>query len=63
MTPGLVVCVIESSKNIRTNINKERVVLVRWTPHPVIVTIRDHGNYIRVPVYSFDYRVGVLLKY
>ena len=25
---------------------------VRWTPHPVIVTIRDNKDYIRVLVYS-----------
>ena len=28
------------------------VVLLRWTPHPVIVTIRDNGDYIRVFLYS-----------
>ena len=26
---------------------------VRWTPHPVIVTIRDIGDYIRALVYSY----------
>ena len=26
---------------------------VRWTPHPVIVTIRDIKDYIRVLIYSY----------
>ena len=28
-------------------------VRVRWTPHPVIVTIGDHRDYIRVLIYSY----------
>ena len=32
----------------------------RWTPHPVIVTIRDHRDYIRVIIFLLYhyYRVG-----
>ena len=26
---------------------------LRWTPHPVIVTIQDNGNYIKVLLYSY----------
>ena len=33
-------------------------VYLRWTPHPVIVTIRDNRDYSRVLVYSYYYRVG-----
>ena len=29
-----------------------KVLEVRWTPHPVIVTIRDNRDYIRVLLYS-----------
>ena len=28
------------------------MVLIRWTPHPVIVTIGDNRDYIRVLLYS-----------
>ena len=41
------------------------LVLVRWTPHPVIVTIMDNRDYIRVLVYSYYTTItgpGVLLK-
>ena len=27
---------------------------VKWTPHPVVVTVRDNGDYIRALVHS-DY--------
>ena len=36
----------------------------RWTPHPVIVTIRDNRDYIRVLLYSYYTTItgwGVLL--
>ena len=42
------------------------VVWVRWTPHPVIVTIGDSSNYIRVLLYSYYTTItgwGVLLRY
>ena len=29
------------------------MVWVRWTPYPVIVTIRDSRDYIRVLLYSY----------
>ena len=38
---------------------------VRWTPHPVIVTIRDNRDYIRVLLYSYYTTMtgwGVLLR-
>ena len=38
----------------------------RWTPHPVIVTIRDNRDYIRVLLYSYYTTItgwGVLLRY
>ena len=38
----------------------------RWTPHPVIVTIRNSGGYIRVLLYSYYTTIpgsGVLLRY
>ena len=41
-------------------------VSLRWTPHPVIVTIRDNANYIRVLLYSYYTTItgwGVLLMY
>ena len=37
----------------------------KWTPHPVIVTIRDNKDYIRVLLYSFHTTItgcGVLLR-
>ena len=37
----------------------------RWTPHPVIVTIRDNRDYIRVLLYSYYTTItgwGVLLN-
>ena len=39
---------------------------VRWTPHPVIVTIADNRDYIRVLSYSYYTTItgwGVLLSY
>ena len=27
--------------------------LLRWTPRPVIVTIRDNGDYVRVLLYAY----------
>ena len=39
---------------------------LRWTPHPVIVTIRENRDYIRVLFYSYYTTItgwGVLLKY
>ena len=41
-------------------------VYLRWTPHPVIVTVRDNGDYIRVLLYSYYTTItgwGVLLRY
>ena len=41
-------------------------VFFRWTPHPVIVTIRDNKDYIRVLAYSYYATItgwGVLLRY
>ena len=37
---------------------------LKWIPHPVIVTIRDHRDYMRVLIFLlFDYyRLGVLLR-
>ena len=38
---------------------------VRWTPYPVIVTIMDNKDYIRVLLYSYDTTItgwGVLLR-
>ena len=28
-------------------------ILIRWTPHPVIVTLRDNRDHIRVLLYSY----------
>ena len=39
---------------------------VRWTPHPVIVTIRDNKDYIGVLLYSYYTTItgwGLLLRY
>ena len=39
---------------------------LRWTPRPVIVTIRDNSDYIRVLMYSYYTTItgwGVLLSY
>ena len=41
-------------------------IYLRWTPHPVIVTIRDNRDYIRVLVCSYYTTItgwGVLLRY
>ena len=38
----------KSHQGFRLAAGLSYVVWVRWTPHPVIVTIRDNGNYIRV---------------
>ena len=41
-------------------------VSVRWTPHPVIVTIGDNRDYIRVLLYSYYTTItgwGVLSMY
>ena len=32
---------------------KDCLGVIRWTPHPVIVTIRDNKDYIRVLLYSY----------
>ena len=32
---------------------KPQTLNLRWTPHPVIVTIRDNRDYIRVLLYSY----------
>ena len=43
-----------------------RLVSLRWTPHPVIMTIRHNRGYIRVLLYSYYTTItgwGVLLKY
>ena len=41
--------------------------LARWTPHPVIVTIKDNEDYIRVLLYSNYTTItgwgGVVLRY
>ena len=42
------------------------IISLRWTPHPVIVTIRDNRDYIRVLLYSYYTTItgwGVLLTY
>ena len=39
---------------------------IRWTPHPVIVAIRDNKDYTRVPFYSYYTTItgwGVLQRY
>ena len=44
----------------------EIYVSVRWTPHPVIVTLGDTRDYIRVLLYSYYTTItgwGVLLMY
>ena len=50
----------------RTNRRTLSVVAIRWTPHPVIVTIRDNRGYIRVLLYSYYTTItgwGVLLTH
>ena len=44
--------------------NKLTLLYLRWTPHPVIVTIMDNRDYIRVLSYSYYTTItgwGVLL--
>ena len=51
---------------LATRIRIAGAVYVRWTPHPVIVTIRDNRGYIRVLLYSYYTTItgwGVLLRY
>ena len=41
------------------------IISLRWTPHPVMVTIRDNKGHIRVLLYSYYATItgwGVLLK-
>ena len=41
-------------------------VYLRWTPHPVIVAVRDSKDYIRVLLYSYYATIagwGVLMVY
>ena len=41
-------------------------IYLRWTPHPVIVAIRDNTDYIRVLLYSYYTTItgrGLLLIY
>ena len=33
---------------------RAKTVWIRWTPHSVIVTLKDNGDYIRVLLYSRD---------
>ena len=43
-----------------------RALLIRWTPHPVIVTIGDNRDFIRVLLYYYCTTItgwGVLLSY
>ena len=53
--------------SLHSQVHKGAVVIrcLRWTPHPVIVTIRDNRDYIRVLSYSYYYTTttgwGVLL--
>ena len=45
---------------------KRRLLSIRRTPHPVIVTIRDNGDYIGVLLCSYYTTItgwGVLLSY
>ena len=49
-----------------TKVLGSRGVFVRWTPHPVIVTISHSKDYIRVLLYSYYTTItgwGVLLRY
>ena len=42
------------------------MVYLRWTPHPVVVTIMDNKDYIRVLLYSYHTTLtgwGVLRRY
>ena len=44
---------------------RKRQGCLRWTPHPVIVTIMDNKDYIRVLLYSYYTTItgwGVLLR-
>ena len=44
---------------------RDGAVAIRWTPHPVIVTIRDNNDYVRIFLYACDTSItgcGVLLS-
>ena len=49
---------LSPAKGLRS-LRRSRV-FIRWTPHPVIVTIRDNKDDIRVLLYSYlhYYNVG-----
>ena len=50
----------------RKELDARTVVSLGWTPHPVIVTIRDNRDYVRVLLYSYYTTItgwGVLQKY
>ena len=54
-----------SRANSKAVLSSRSQVCVRWTPHPVIVTIRGNKDYIRVLLYSYYTTItgwGVLLR-
>ena len=57
--PGLLPEMIEKGLSMGS------IIRVRWTPHPVIVAIRDNKDKIRILVYFYYITItgwGVLLK-
>ena len=54
-----------TNKQVKRELCNSCMLRVRWTPHPVIVTMRDNGDYIKALSYS-DYAAitgwGVILS-
>ena len=65
-TPKQVPLILGNPKPYLSNPQKApKKAYIRWTPHPVIVTIRDNKDYIRVLLYSYYTTItgwGLLLR-
>ena len=46
-------CRPRDHKEVRAELRRTTCICIRRTPHPVIVTIRDTSNYIKVLLYSY----------
>ena len=59
-------CKVNQSLSTARKLECLQVIYLRWTTHPVIVTIRNNRDYIRVLLYSYSTTIagwGVLLTY
>ena len=57
---------LSSGLNLNPTVNPQAQIYIRWTPHPIIVAIKDNKDYIRVLSDSQNTTItgwGVLLRY